>query len=227
MRKRLAYSVSALAAMVLGCTCASAQVPALTPDLATIAVGSAWSVYNATAESVQVDGRQAARLVATGDSANGIVGLALANGVAFTTGTIEVDLKGKDVRGRSFLGVAFNVAGEKAFEGVYFRPFNFKADEPFRGRAVQYIAWPAYTWEKLRRERTGEFEAPIRPLPDPNGWFHVRVEVANDRVRVFVDRALEPCLTTTRLAQAHGRAVGLFVDSADGMYANLRITPDR
>lgn len=227
MRKRFAYSVSALAAMVLGCACASAQVPALTPDLATIAGGSAWTVYNATVESVQVDGRQAARLEATGDSANGIVGLALANGLKFTTGTIEVDLKGKDVRGRSFLGVAFNVAGEKAFEGVYFRPFNFKADEPFRGRAVQYIAWPAYTWEKLRRERTGEFEAPIRPLPDPNGWFHVRVEVTKDRVRVFVDRALEPCLTTPRLAQAHGQAVGLFVDSADGMYANLRITPDR
>jgi hypothetical protein len=84
-------------------------------------------------------------------------------GVDFETGVIELELKGKSVRGRSFLGVAFNVIDDKTFEAVYFRPFNFKAEGEFRDRAVQYISWPANTWENLRKHRTGQFENAVSP----------------------------------------------------------------
>ncbi len=220
-----AAAVLLAASLLLAC----ANTAGLRPDLGRIGDADAWQVLQATAEPAQKDGRPALRLVSAGDSADGIVGLALPRGVAFSTGTISVDLRGKNVRGRSFLGVAFNVVDTKTFEAVYFRPFNFRADEPFRGRAVQYIAWPGSTWEALRKTLPGRYEQPLQPPPEPDGWFHARVEVGAAEVRVFVNDAKAPSLVVARRA-AHGtgvaRPAGLFVDSADGMYADLRITPD-
>lgn len=207
---------------------APAAAQALMPDLARIADPAAWHVMRAVAEPALKQGQPALRLVSEGDSANGIVGLALPHGVAFATGAIEIDLKGRNIRQRSFLGVAFNVVDERTFEAVYFRPFNFRAEAPFRGRAVQYIAWPGNTWEHLRQTQPGRFEQPLDPPPDPDGWFHARIEVAAAQVRVFVNHAKQPSLVVPRLA-ANGttveRRAGLFVDSADGFYANLRIEP--
>jgi hypothetical protein len=198
----------------------------ITPDLGKIADGKTWKVTNATVEGVDLEGRHAVRIQSKGDSADGIIGLAVVNGLEFTTGTIEIDLKGKNVRQQSFLGVSFNVADEKTFEAVYFRPFNFKAEGVFKGRAVQYLAWPENTWEKLRENHPGVFEAPVNPVPDPDGWFHARIEVGEKQVRVFVNQAKEPSLTVTRLKEGgKGRPAGLFVDVSDGLYANLRIMP--
>ena len=148
---------------------------------------------------MELDGKRAVRLTAEGDSANGIVGLALPVGSSFSTGTIEIDLKGKNVRQRSFLGVAFNVANERTFEAIYFRPFNFRAEEPMRSRSVQYVAWPVNTWEHLRKSAPGRFEKSVNPVPDPDSWFHARIEVTDSQVRVFVNEAKEPSLVTRRL----------------------------
>jgi len=165
------------------------------PDLDKVADGKNWKVHNAVPESLEIDGKRAVRLKARGDSADRMAGWALASGVEFGTGTIEIELKGKNVKQESFLGIAFNVVDEKTFEAVYFRPFNFKADGDFKRRAVQYIAWPDNTWNKLRKDKPGKFEGPISPVPDPDGWFRVRVEVVEKQVHVFVNNVKEPCLT--------------------------------
>jgi hypothetical protein len=184
-------------------------------------------VRNATAEASEVEGKSAVRLKAKADSATGVAGLALADGVGFTTGVIEIDLKGRSVR-PSFLGVAFNAADEKTFEAVYFRPFNFKAGGEFQGRAVQYVAWPEHPWAELRENRPGKFEGPVGSVPDPDKWFHARIEVGTKQVRVYVNGTKEPCLTVDRLAEGGGRrAVGLFVDTGDGLYAGLKVVPTK
>jgi hypothetical protein len=204
------------------------QEKAVTPDLSKITDEASWKIYNASAEVSLADSKKAARLKAKGDSAQGIVGLALPRGVEFATGAIEIELKGMGAKQRSFLGVAFNVADEKTFEAVYFRPFNFKAEDEFKGRAVQYIAWPEHTWNQLRKDKPGRFEGRISPVPDPDGWFRARIEVGEKQVRVFVNEGKEPCLTVDRLAEGgKGRPVGLFVDTAEGLYNNLRITPTK
>jgi hypothetical protein len=198
----------------------------LMPDLSRIADGKVWKLSDVTAEPLGVDGKKAAHLQSMVDSANGAVGMALANGTKFSTGTIDIDLQGKSDQHRCFLGVVFNVADSKTFECVYFRPFNFRTNEPYRLRAVQYIAWPSNTWEHLRKNTPGEFEKPINPAPDPDGWFHVHIEVNVEQVRVFVNHNREACLTVRRLAEAReNRPVGLFVDTHDGLYANLEIRP--
>jgi hypothetical protein len=218
------FLISAVAVSGLFAAVLNARAELATPDLSTIASGKSWRVVHAQADSMEMDGKRAVRLTAEGDSANGIVGLALPNTLTFSTGTIEIDLKGKNVRGRSFLGVAFNVVDEKTFEAVYFRPFNFKADDPFRDRAVQYISWPKNTWEYLRKGAPGQFENAVNPVPDPDGWFHARIEVTEGHVKVFVNEAKEPSLVTRRLSIGGvQRPAGLFVDSSDGHYANLRV----
>ena len=205
-----------------------AQAQPSTPDLSTIADGKSWNVFHANVERTEKDGSTAVRLIAKGDPPIGVVGLALPRGLTFSTGTIEVDLKGKNVKQRSFLGVAFNVIDEKTFEAVYFRPFNFNAEAPIRNRSVQYIAWPENTWEHLRKRAPGQFEKAVNPVPDPDTWFHAKIEVTASQVRVFVNHAKEPSLVVARLSSGDTeRPVGLFVDSDDGQYANLQVAPLR
>jgi hypothetical protein len=105
--------------------------------------------------------------------------------VQFGNGTIELDIRGKDVLQQSFVGVAFHGVDATTLDAVYFRPFNFRSDDPARrSHAVQYVSHPAYTWNKLRTERPNQFEQPVAPPPDPNQWFHARVVVAFPLIRV-------------------------------------------
>ena len=52
------------------------------------------------------------------------------NGIKFTNGVIELDVKGKNVEQQSFVGIAFHgMEDTKTFDVIYLRPFNFKADD--------------------------------------------------------------------------------------------------
>jgi hypothetical protein len=205
-----------------------ALAKAITPDLSRINDGKTWNVINAESETAKEDGKNVVHLKPKGGDFPGRsnAGLALVEGLEFAEGTLEIDLKGKGAAQTSFLGVAFSVVDGKTFEAVYFRPFNFmRDDKAFRQRAVQYVAWPDHTWDKLRKEKPGKFESAVKPVPDPSGWFHARVEVTKKKVSVWVDDAKEPCLVVDRLASREKGKVGLFVDSNEGSFRNLKILP--
>src|SRR5215467_16225679 len=196
----------------------------LAPDLGRVNDARSWRVIDADAS---VEG-PVVRLKPHGDPAVGShIGLALVQNVKFSEGTLEIDLRGAGKQDASFLGLAFGVADAKTFEAVYFRPFRFADDDPdARRHAVQYVSWPEYTWEKLRKEKNGVYEVAIKPVPDPAGWFHARVEVTKQKVSVWVDGSTQPCLAVDRLAHREG-AVGLWVDSMPAAFRNLRIQPAR
>ena len=220
-------SATIITLLLTVCVPAIAQTARDPYAFAAVSDTSRWTLLNVDAEPVDTAGRPALHLVSHGDSANGIIGLALPKGEVLRTGVVELDLKGKSLRGNSFLGIAFNVTDARQFEAIYFRPFNFNVDPPFRDRAVQYISWPANTWEVLRKGRPGQFEARVANVPDADDWFHARIEIKAREVRVFVNGAGEPSLVVERLATGDvPRPVGLFVDTADGFYANLRISRD-
>src|SRR6185503_9919733 len=97
-------------------------------------------------------------------------------GIELANGTIELDLRGKDVAQQSFVGVAFHGVDGTTYDAIYFRPFNFRTEDAARRiRAVQYVSHPVNTWQKLRTEQPGKYEKPVNPVPDPNAWFHARV----------------------------------------------------
>jgi hypothetical protein len=197
---------------------------ALSPDFARVNDATSWRLIGADAT---VEG-SVMHLKPHGDPRVGShIGLALLQNVKFSEGTLEIDLRGAGKQEPSFLGMAFGVADAKTFEAVYFRPFRFADDDPdARRHAVQYVAWPEYTWEKLRNDKRGLYESAISPVPDPAEWFHVRIDVTKERVSVSVDGSTQPCLVVNRLGRRDGE-VGLWVDSMPGAFRNLTIRSAR
>ena len=155
-------------------------------------------------------------------------GLAILTEFEFEKGTIEVELKGENSPGRSFIGIAFNIEDGETFEAVYFRPFNFVADEQIRkDHMVQYICHPDYTWSKLREERTGEFENEISAPPNPNDWFNVIIEISDNEVSVLVDMIALPVLEIDRLSETKSKKIGLWTgNGSSGRFRNLVIHPE-
>jgi len=141
----------------------------------------------------------------------------------FTNGEIELDVRGRDVLQKSFLGVAFHIVSDTAFDAVYLRPFNFRAADSTRhAHAIQYISERGYPWDRLRSDRPGQYEKPVLPEPDPNAWVHVEVVVSGNDVTAFVNGSASPALRVQALSgRTHG-GVGLWVgDPSPGDFANL------
>lgn len=154
-------------------------------------------------------------------------GLVWIEGSDFGEGTIEVDVRGRDVLQQSFVGVAFHGQDDKTYESVYLRPFNFRADDPVRHQhAVQYMASPDYDWPRLRKEFPEEFENPVDPLVAPTDWVPLRIVVKGSTIQVYVGAVKSPTLEARKLGQQNRGIVGLWTgNNSDGDFANLRITP--
>jgi hypothetical protein len=201
---------------------ASAQRRPIEPLLATLTEGKGLKVFNRGVSRLDEGAMKGVRLSeSAGD------GVAYLEGITFGNGTIELDLRGKDVAQQSFVGVAFHGVDGTTYDAIYFRPFNFRtADAARRIRAVQYVSHPVNTWQKLRTEQPGKYEKPVNPVPDPNAWFHARVVVASPSVTVFVGDGKEPCLAVSQLSDRKTGLVGLWVgNTSGGDFANLKILP--
>lgn len=177
---------------------------------------------NRTASRLSEADRDGVRLTEAG-----AFGVAFVPGVEFATGTIELDIRGKDVPQRSFVGVAFHGTELSACDAVFFRPFNFRASDPVaRSHAVQYQSMPTYSWQRLRTERPGIYEDRVTPAPDPNDWFRARIVVAASTVTVFVADSKQPSLEINLLNDRRRGPVGLWVgNNSGGDFANLVVIP--
>lgn len=192
------------------------------PDLTKIATGEGWEVVNRGATVAFESGDP----VVSFDARAGDGGAWL-EGVEFHNGTIEVVLKGKNVRGRSFVGVAFRGVDEETYDAVYFRPFNWLADNDLnRSHGVQYVSHPEHPWARLREEHTDVYENEVPSPPDPDGFFRARIEIDKPTIRVFVNDAQEPCLVVNELTDRTGGRIGLWMgNGSDGSFAELILRP--
>jgi hypothetical protein len=154
-------------------------------------------------------------------------GVGWIEGTDFAQGTIEVDVRGRDVLQQSFLGVAFHRRDDNTYESVYLRPFNFRATDPDRHQhAVQYMSVPDYDWPRLRKEFPNEFERPVDASLGPAEWVALRVVVKPANVQVFAGPVKTATLEARKLGSTAAGQVGLWVgNNSDGDFANLRITP--
>src|ERR1700744_405412 len=114
------------------------------------------------------------------------VGIFWLKDVDFSTGIIELDMRGRNEFLKSFLGIAYHGVDTLNYETVYFRPFNFQymPDTARRKWSVQYMSMPDYPYDRLRKEQTGKFENEIKPNPKPEDWFHVRIVITKDSTMV-------------------------------------------
>src|SRR5258706_6193503 len=152
-------------------------------------------------------------------------GVAWLKNIQFSNGTLEFDVKGKDVQGQSFVGIAFHGLNNTTYDAIYLRPFNFRAEDKIRkSHCVQYISHPTYTWNKLREEFPGKYEQPVDPAPDPNSWVHVRVVVASPKISVYINASSQPSLTVDKLSQRTTGSLGFWVgNGSGGDFANIKI----
>jgi hypothetical protein len=135
----------------------------------------------------------------------------------FKNGVIELQMRGKDVLQKSFIGIVFHALNDSTYDAVYCRPFNFEVKDAIRKiHAIQYISHPIYTWKKLREERNGQYEKEIISPPDPNGWFTLKLVVENNLVKAFIDQSEHPSLTVEKLSNNETGRVGIFMGSGSG-----------
>jgi hypothetical protein len=188
----------------------------ISPDLAALARAGTLHADTRRVTALADGARAGAHLSAAGGE-----DVAWLDGIELATGTLEVDVRGKDVPQQSFLGLAFGGRNDSTFEAVYLRPFNFRATDPVRkDHAVQYVFHPTHPWSRLRSEQPGVFENPVEPVPDPDDWVHLRLRVEPSRVLVYVGEGAEPDLVVARLGDGSGRRVGLWVgNGSDGDFA--------
>lgn len=181
-----------------------------------------WQVHNRQATFSKIDGTDQVYFAEQAKP-----GVAWLKNTVLAEGVIEADIKGRDLKDKSYIGIAFRGVDEKTYEAVYFRPFNFNApDQLHKSHAVQYESEPNHSWEKLRKEQPGKYEFALTPAVDPNGFFHVKVVLANPQVRVYVNHATEPTLVVDSLASQKSGWVGFWMgNKADGTFKNLTITP--
>jgi hypothetical protein len=153
-------------------------------------------------------------------------GIIWLKGIIFTQGTIDIDLRGKNVFLKSFLGIAFHGRDTVTCDILYFRPFNFKHEDTLRRKwSVAYMSLPDNDYAKLRKEHPLVYENSVNPVPEPDQWFHATIVLKNKRLSVYVNHSAKPSLEVTLLNERPDGLFGLFSDGLTNDFANLSITP--
>ena len=152
-------------------------------------------------------------------------GMAIIENATFDTGNIELEIKGEDVQGKSFVGMAFNIQNDSTYEAVYFRPFNFRSDEQIRREhAVQYIFHPKHTWRFLRTNHEGQYEAEFPRQPEPDDWFKVKIRVDEKNVFVYDLETNAELLSVERLTTLKSNKIAFWTGfNSKGEFRNLKI----
>jgi hypothetical protein len=197
------------------------QEKPVTYNLSELSKTNKLQIYNREVSVFSENGKSGIRF-----SQKDLDGIAWLEGVTFSNGIIEADIKGKDVLQQSFVGIAFHGADDKTFDAIYFRPFNFQAQDSVRRiHAVQYVSLPDYDWQRLRKEQNGKYEKANTPAVNPNEWFHVKIVVQHPQVSVYVNGESQASLQVEQLSKRQTGKIGLWVGNmSGGDFANLSVT---
>ena len=192
--------------------------------------------HNVKMEHVTYKGRKALRAsdAAAANVADGIQ-LVILNKTKFQDGVIEIELAGEPganagAGARGFVGVAFRAAAEGGkdamkYECFYLRPTNGRADDQVRrNHSAQYISYPDFPWQRLRKEFPEKYESYVDLLPGE--WTKVKIEVRGDKARLYVHDASQPVLVVNDLKQGASEGqIALWVGTGTvAHFANLRVS---
>jgi hypothetical protein len=206
-----------LVATLAAVACGSSEVTfEWVDDAAQVRAAKTLCVVNRQVTRIQ--DRNGVRLSAS--SGNGV---AWVEGTDFRSGTIEVDIRGREDLQQTYVGIAFHRKNDTTYEAVYLRPFNFRIQDPLRRQhAVQYISMPKFDFQDLRDEFPEEFESPVDGSIVPTDWVRLRVVVEGSKVQVYVGPVSQVTLEVRKLGQLEGGQVGLWVGNVSGGdFANL------
>lgn len=187
---------------------------------------------NVKTERVTYKGRAALRVT---DTAPASVGdgerLVILSKIEFQDGVIEIELTGEPGANagegaRGFVGVAFRVSPDAAkYECFYLRPTNGRADDQVRrNHSTQYISFPDFPWQRLRKEFPEKYESYVDLVPGE--WTKLKIEARGDKARLYVHSAPQPVLVVNdlKLGQSQGQ-IALWVGPGTvAHFADLRVS---
>jgi hypothetical protein len=175
-------------------------------------------------------GRSAIQVMAASEAPNA-TSYAVVKDVSFRDGTIEVNLAGQPAAGagsgaRGFIGIAFRLQADGAYEYIYLRPTNGRADDQVRrNHSTQYSSHPAFDFARMRQEAPEKYESYVDL--EPGVWTKYRIEVEGSKARLYVHGAEQPCLIVNDLKlEPKAGGVALWVGpGTEGYFSNMRVTP--
>ena len=191
---------------------------------------------NVKTERVTYKGKEALRVT---DAAPPTVGdaerLVILSKTEFQDGVIEVELTGEPGANagegaRGFVGVAFRVSSGNSkealrYESFYLRPTNGRVDDQVRrNHSTQYISFPEFPWQRLRKEFPEKYESYVDLVPGE--WTKVKIEARGDKGRLYVHESSQPVLVVNdlKLGPSQGK-IALWVGPGTiAHFANLRIS---
>ena len=182
---------------------------------------------NVSIAQTNYKGRSAMQIIAAPEAANAS-SYAVVKDVSFRDGTIEVDLAGQPAAGagsgaRGFIGIAFRLQDDGAYEYIYLRPTNGRADDQVRrNHATQYGSHPDFDFARSRQEAPEKYESYVDL--EPGVWTRYKTEGGRPqgtalrarRGATLPDRQLKP--------EPRARGVALWVGpGTEGYFSNLKI----
>ncbi len=165
---------------------------------------------------VTYKGKKALQVKANTQTGGGTGALVIVEGVDFQDGAFRVELAGETGAGaaataRGFVGMAFRAAsGGGAYEAVYLRPTNGRADDQVRrNHSVQYESLPEFPWSRLRKEFPEKYEtyADLQPAT----WTRLRVVAEGAKVRAHVNGSEHPTLLVNDARRTEKGKIALWV----------------
>jgi hypothetical protein len=150
----------------------------------------------------------------------------------FENGTIEVMMysqlqKPAPYSGiAGFIGMFFRVSeNDSNFQAIYVRPkVGRVSNQLYRNHAVQYISYPHYKFDTLRKIAPFRYEgsAPVAL----NEWIKMRIEVNGETAEMFINDAKYSTFIVDKLLGSNKKGgIGLYVDIGTiGYFKNLKVT---
>ncbi|RKD94614.1 hypothetical protein [Marinifilum flexuosum] len=140
-------------------------------------------------------------------------GIAYLDGIDFQNGIIECDLYSPSHK--AYLGIVFRIGSLTNFEYIYFQPHTSG-----KWDAVQYdpIFNSSATWQ-LYNGKAYQASANI-PTKE---WFHVKIEVADDSAKVYLDNNPKSVLSVKLKHESISGGVGV-CSYHPAIFTNLKIT---
>ena len=183
---------------------------------------------NVSIAQTNYKGRSAIQVIAAPEAPNA-ASYAVVKDASFRDGTIEVDLAGQPAAGagsgaRGFIGIAFRLQGDGAYEYIYLRPTNGRAeDQVRRNHSTQYSAHPSFDFARSRQEAPEKYESYVDL--EPGVWTKYKIEVEGRSARLYVHGTQQPCLIVNDLKlEPRGGGVALWVGpGTEGYFSNLKV----